>query len=365
VKKTTLTLAVLALALVATGPVFAAHVNVYSASFQLDPTQEVPLPPASGDALGSCVAILDLEADPATLHLSCTHNVPSATAAHIHLGDRGESGPIVFPLPNATSPIVFETELTAEQVAAFVVGDYYVNVHNAANPQGIIRGQIEFDAQEDAASLSVGSFDDVAACRAVISERTGDTDVRLTCTTDFDATAVEIRVDGGPAIAMFTDPEMLNEVFTLTDAQADLLRNGDLNITFINAMTTQTLSLDGCFADTNTLCLNDNRFAVTVSGSAPDGSGGTNPFTGRAFARTDSSGEFSFFTADNLEILVKVINGCPVNDRYWVFFSATTNVAFTLTVTDTVTGDSINYANPQGMIALPVADTDAFDTCMN
>ena len=37
------------------------------------------------------------------------------------------------------------------------------------------------------------------------------------------------------------------------------------------------------------------------------------------------SGLFYFFGASNLEMLIKVLNACGLNDRYWVFFAATTN----------------------------------------
>jgi hypothetical protein len=42
--------------------------------------------------------------------------------------------------------------------------------------------------------------------------------------------------------------------------------------------------------------------------------------------------------ANNLEMLIKVLDACAFNNRYWVFFSAGTNVEFTLTVTDTRSG---------------------------
>jgi len=48
-----------------------------------------------------------------------------------------------------------------------------------------------------------------------------------------------------------------------------------------------------------------------------------------------------------------------VNGRYWVFFGALTNVAYTITVTDTTTGTQKQYTNPQGRLA-SVADTSAF-----
>jgi len=57
-------------------------------------------------------------------------------------------------------------------------------------------------------------------------------------------------------------------------------------------------------------------------------------------------------------------NACvPPFDRFWVFYGATTNVEFHVTVTDTVELRQKRYDNPQGMVALPVADTQAFATC--
>jgi hypothetical protein len=50
---------------------------------------------------------------------------------------------------------------------------------------------------------------------------------------------------------------------------------------------------------------------------------------------TSDSGLFYFNNSNNWEMLLKVLNACTLNNRYWVFVSATTNVQFTLTVTDT------------------------------
>ena len=78
---------------------------------------------------------------------------------------------------------------------------------------------------------------------------------------------------------------------------------------------------------------------------------------------SDDSGLFYFFNPDNWEMLIKVLNGCDVNDHYWVFFAATTNVEFTLTVTDTERSVTKAYFNPQFHSANAVTDTAAFATC--
>lgn len=73
-------------------------------------------------------------------------------------------------------------------------------------------------------------------------------------------------------------------------------------------------------------------------------------------------GVFSFFSNSNPEMLVKVLNGCAVNQKYWVFASAGTNVGFTTTVTDTATGATKTYTNPDMTPAPPFQDVNAF-TC--
>jgi len=115
-----------------------------------------------------------------------------------------------------------------------------------------------------------------------------------------------------------------------------------------------------CVQDTDTLCLLGGRFRVEVVFRPPGGT--TQPATAIPF--TDRAGMFWFFNENNVEMLVKMQNACvaPFN-RFWFFFAATTNVEFTVRVTDTETGQTNPYSNPQGMVALPVADTQAFATC--
>lgn len=115
-----------------------------------------------------------------------------------------------------------------------------------------------------------------------------------------------------------------------------------------------------CVPEETTLCLNDGRFRVRLTWRTPaseQGAGHVVPFG------SDDSGLLWFFRPANWEMLIKVLDGCAVNDRYWVFFAAVTNVEFTLTVTDSTTGATKTYVNPQGNSADSVTDTDAFDAC--
>ena len=66
-----------------------------------------------------------------------------------------------------------------------------------------------------------------------------------------------------------------------------------------------------------------------------------------------------FFNAANVELVSKVVDGRAVNSKFWVFYGALSNVEYTLTVTDSVTGNQRTYRNPQGRLA-SVADTGAF-----
>ena len=119
--------------------------------------------------------------------------------------------------------------------------------------------------------------------------------------------------------------------------------------------------LDGeCSPNGTTLCLQQNRFMVEVdfrdSPNDPIGSGFPLPHSG-------NDGIFYFFGSDNWEMLVKVLDGCGSNDRFWVFASAATTVDYNLRVTDTVTGVSKHYSHNPGTAALAITDTSAFATC--
>jgi predicted esterase len=113
-----------------------------------------------------------------------------------------------------------------------------------------------------------------------------------------------------------------------------------------------------CVAGATALCLLDARFRVELTWTRPDGSSGAgNVAVG---AGTQASGLFWFFDAENWEMLVKVLDGCALNGQRWVFAAATTDVAFTLAVTDTQTGAIRTYENPAGQAARPIQDTEAF-----
>ncbi|HVR10694.1 MAG TPA: PKD domain-containing protein [Thermoanaerobaculia bacterium] len=112
-----------------------------------------------------------------------------------------------------------------------------------------------------------------------------------------------------------------------------------------------------CAASATRLCLDSNRYAVDVTWTAAQG-GGTG--AGNAVPLTDDTGYFWFFNSSNVEMVIKVLNGCGLNSKFWVFAGGLTNVQVDITVTDTVTGAVKTYHNPPNTPFQPIQDTSAF-----
>jgi hypothetical protein len=111
-----------------------------------------------------------------------------------------------------------------------------------------------------------------------------------------------------------------------------------------------------CAPNATTLCLNSGRFRVQTQWTTPQGQSGA----GQAVALTGDTGYFWFFSSNNVEMVIKVVDGRPVNNRYWVFAGGLTNVNVVITVTDSQTGTVNSYTNPQGTAFQPIQDTSAF-----
>jgi CHRD domain len=102
--------------------------------------QEAPAPIATG-AIGS--ATFELDRGASTFKGTVTVDGVEATVAHIHVGEAGTAGAVVFPLTvQGNTATLASTTLTATQLADLDAGKYYVNVHSAKNASGEIRGQI-------------------------------------------------------------------------------------------------------------------------------------------------------------------------------------------------------------------------------
>ncbi len=113
-----------------------------------------------------------------------------------------------------------------------------------------------------------------------------------------------------------------------------------------------------CLEDDDTLCLNDGRFRVEVRWETAD-----DRDRGDAEALTNDTGDFWFFSPDNIELVVKVLDGCSFNERYWVYAGGLTDVKVIMTVVDSDTGVAATYYNPPGTPFRPVQDNESFAVC--
>jgi photosystem II stability/assembly factor-like uncharacterized protein len=123
----------------------------------------------------------------------------------------------------------------------------------------------------------------------------------------------------------------------------------------------QSLTLSpppACAPGPTALCLGGGRFKVEATWATAQTSG-----AGQAVSLTPDTGYFWFFAAGNLELVVKVLDGCALNGDYWVFAGGLTNVQVSLRVTDSQSGNVEIYTNPGGVAFPPIQDTGAFLTC--
>ncbi len=133
-----------------------------------------------------------------------------------------------------------------------------------------------------------------------------------------------------------------------------MLREG---IAWFGAELTQKVTVEPSpVVEDRRLDLFGGRFAVEVSWLDPAGG---HAGYGRAVPGSDETGSFWFFSPANLELVVKALDGRPVNSHYWLFYGALSNVEYWLTVTDLATGAVKTYHNPYGNFC-GQGDTSAF-----
>jgi hypothetical protein len=117
-------------------------------------------------------------------------------------------------------------------------------------------------------------------------------------------------------------------------------------------METLTVPAGVCVADARTLCLM-GRYEVEVTWKTATQTG-----AGTAVSDSGNTGFFWFFGPENLELVVKVLDGTGINGKAWVFYGSLSDVEYTVRVTDTQTGRVKTYRNQQGNLS-GVADTSA------
>ncbi len=124
-----------------------AHAETVKFTATMNADTEVPAKAAPG-AAGTATATLDTDTRKLDYDVSWNGLTGPATMAHFHgpaapgknagvqvkIGDASPTSP--------TSPTSGSATLTEDQVTQLMGGEWYANVHTAANPGGEIRGQL-------------------------------------------------------------------------------------------------------------------------------------------------------------------------------------------------------------------------------
>jgi hypothetical protein len=98
-------------------------------------------------------------------------------------------------------------------------------------------------------------------------------------------------------------------------------------------------------APSTRLSLLQGRFTVSVNWSASlPGSKAAS-----AVQLGDGSGYFWFFSAEDVDLTIKMISAVALDSHYWFFASSSTNLPFTITVTDTWLDQTHTYQSPAGV----------------
>lgn len=117
-----------------------------------------------------------------------------------------------------------------------------------------------------------------------------------------------------------------------------------------------------CTTTTSQLCL-QGRFIITTKWRTTPTPGTPTNGNGSVVVSGPNSGVFWFFSSDNWEVMVKAINACPLNTRYWIYSAALTDVYYRMEVFDNQAKTQKIYFNYPGSPAPAVTDSDAFATC--
>jgi hypothetical protein len=111
----------------------------------LNATSEVP--PNQSPATGEATVTLDPATNTITWSGTFSGLTGPATAAHIHgPAPAGKNAGVILWISTKgsafNSPFQGTAQITPEQAADLAAGNYYVNIHTAANPGGEVRGQL-------------------------------------------------------------------------------------------------------------------------------------------------------------------------------------------------------------------------------
>lgn len=114
-----------------------------------------------------------------------------------------------------------------------------------------------------------------------------------------------------------------------------------------------------CGSTPDRLCLRNDRFEVSATYLDYQGHHGP----ALAEAMTSDTGYFWFFTPANVEVVLKVIDGCSYNSAFWIYAGGLTDVEVKIDVKDVPSGAVKHYSNPLGTPFAPIGDIQGLTTC--
>ncbi len=200
-------------------------------SVSLSGHQEVPALDVASMASATVEIDEELGAFKVTLDASMIEN---ANAAHVHDGDIGMNGGVAFPLTdNGDGMFVLEqTALTPELLEDLTSGEWYLNVHTDAYPNGEVRGQIVADTTAVvtfpiSGAQSVPAVDTMAMGYGYALFDTTNNNVTLTAVTENLESATMAHIhsgyageNGGVVVALTENADM--EGVWMTDGAVEL-----------------------------------------------------------------------------------------------------------------------------------------------
>lgn len=313
-----------------------------------------------------CHAFLASPGFLSALLLTITASGVATAAEKVHTAPTVSSNVSLVPIVGAAKAEILRSQAGSQEGARTMTPDHHECPGGVAHVQGLLCGSTTNDEltmtgscriPDDSSYVDFYSFDGTAGQQVTIT-MSASYDTFLFLLDPSATTAATDDNSGGGTNARI--------VFTLTSTGTWFIAANSLAAnTFGNYSLTLTCGSapapGACAANATTLCLNNNRFKVQATFATAQGQTGN----GMAVSETTDTGLFWFFSASNIEVIIKVVNACSFagGPRYWVFAGGLTNVEVVLTVTDTQTGSMQVYRNPQGTAFAPIQDTNAFATC--
>ncbi|MFZ1704688.1 MAG: DUF4331 family protein [Saprospiraceae bacterium] len=108
------------------------------------------VPAVTTNAIGVATITFNEEYTQATLNMTVSNLSSPFMGVHIHTGKAGTNGGVLYNLTSFydAGRLTTTLDITPADVAAFLDGSYYLNVHTSQNPAGEIRGQLALESAE-------------------------------------------------------------------------------------------------------------------------------------------------------------------------------------------------------------------------